>query len=450
LRVDVHVSLFPRPAADIWRGALEPFRTILSDSETGDLQSDADRADAAGRLKVTQISVGRFHHFHLARQLERFGLLDRLWTGYPRFKLKDELGIPPSKISSFPWLQSLNMGWPRLPIIGKSNRAQRELNWLAHDTLDRRAAVSLREAGILIALSGQGERSGRRMQTLGGWHICDRGSSHIRYQDAILREEYARWKLDYLAIDPRIVAKEEAEYESSDLITVPSGFAEQSFLEMGVPAGKMHRIPYGGRLERFRPEGNPPKGSFNVLFVGHVSLRKGVPYLLEAFSRLKHPHKRLQIAGSVDPVLAPILAKLPSDHVEYLGTVANVQLSKLYCEAHVMVLPSVEEGLAMVMGEAMACGCPVVASGNTGAQDIFTDGQEGFIVPIRSSESILRALQQLADDPCLATNLRRRCVERMHAVDGWDGYGRRWRELIESLPMKRINAAMNGHAPETI
>jgi glycosyltransferase involved in cell wall biosynthesis len=411
----------------------------LNGSEPGEFQLDANRTELPARLKVTQISIGRFHHFHLARQLESFGLLDRLWTGYPRFKLKDELGIRPSKICSFPWLHTLNMGWPRLPIVGNFSRAQRELNWFAHDTLDRRAAVSLREAGILIALSGQGERSGRRMQALGGWHVCDRGSSHIRYQDAILREEHARWKIDYASIDPRIVAKEEAEYEGADLISVPSGFAEQSFLDMGVPASKIRRIPYGSRRERFRPEGEPPKGSFNVLFVGHVSLRKGVPYLLEAFSRLKHPRKRLQVAGSVDPVLAPILAKLPSDHVEYLGTVANVKLSKLYSEAHAMVLPSLEEGLAMVMGEAMACGCPVIASHNTGAEDFFTDGREGFIVPIRSSDSIHTAMQRLADEPNLAADFRSRSLQRMGDVDGWDGYGRKWRDLIEKLPVKRLS-----------
>jgi glycosyltransferase involved in cell wall biosynthesis len=416
----------------------------LNDNEPGELPLDANQTVVPMGLKVTQISIGRFHHFHLARQLESFDLLDRLWTGYPRFKLKDELGIRPSKISSFPWLHTLSMGWPRLPFVGSFSTVQRELNWLAHDTLDRRAAASLREAGILVALSGQGERSGRRMQALGGWHICDRGSSHIRYQDAILREEHARWKIDYTGIDPRIVAKEEAEYEGADLISVPSGFAEQSFLDMGLPASKIRRIPYGSRPERFRPEGEPPKDSFNVLFVGHVSLRKGLPYLLEAFSRLKHPHKRLQIVGNIDRALSPILAKLATDNVHYLGAVPNIQLSKLYGEAHVMVLPSVEEGLAMVMGEAMACGCPVIASRNTGAQDFFTDGDEGFIVPIRSSESILRALQQLADDPCLAATLRLRCVQRMRDVDGWDGYGRKWRELVESLPLKKINATMSG------
>jgi alpha-maltose-1-phosphate synthase len=85
----------------------------------------------------------------------------------------------------------------------------------------------------------------------------------------------------------------------------------------------------------------------------------------------------------------------------------------------------------------MACGCPVIASQNTGAKDFFTDGQEGFIVPIRSSSDILRALQQLADDPSLAANLRVRCMQRVRDVDGWDGYGRNWRSVIERLHVKK-------------
>ena len=56
-------------------------------------------------MNVTQISIGRFHHFHLARQLEKHNLLEAIYTGYPRFKLKDEAGIPPEKIKTFPWFQ---------------------------------------------------------------------------------------------------------------------------------------------------------------------------------------------------------------------------------------------------------------------------------------------------------------------------------------------------------
>lgn len=384
-------------------------------------------------LKVVQVSIGRFHHFHLARQLEGFGRLERIWTGYPQFKLRDETGIPREKIHSFAALQTLYMAWPRLPVVGRSVAAQRELTWLAQDSLDRRVAWSLREPRILVALSGQGARCGRRAKALGGRYVCDRGSSHIRVQDRLMGEEHARWGMDYRPIDRRIVDKEEREYDGADLITVPSGFAERSFIESGVPAAKLRRIPYGGRLDRFKPQGSPAKESFQVLFVGHVSLRKGVPYLLEAFARFDHPNKRLRLIGSVDPAIEPLLAKLPSEEVEFLGAVPNTDLSRHYSESQVLVLPSIEEGLAMVMAEAMASGCPVIASRNTGAEDLFTHGEEGLIVPIRSSEAILEALQRLAGSPHETAELRHKAAARIKTIDGWNGYGRQWRALLDSL-----------------
>ena len=389
-------------------------------------------------MKVTQISIGRFHHFHLARQMEKHGLLDRLWTGYPRFKLRDEVGIPPEKISSFPFLHTISMGWSRIPLLGRSTRAHREIVWWAHDTLDRRVARTLRGSPVLIALSGQGEQSGRRAQALGGWHICDRGSSHIRYQDGVLRDEHVRWKLPYIGVDPRTIRKEEAEYEGADLITVPSGFAERSFLEMGVPREKLRRIPYGSRLERFQPHGGPTAGQFDVLFVGQISLRKGLPYLLEAFSRLAHPSKRLRIVGSVDPAVEPLLARWPTRDVEFLGMVPNARLAALYSSSHVLVLPSVEEGLAMVMAEAMACGCPVIATPQTGAEDLFSDEVEGLIVPARSADDLLRGFERLVDDPGFAAGLRHAALARMRAMDGWNNYGRRWVDLLSDLPARIV------------
>ena len=70
---------------------------------------------------------------------------------------------------------------------------------------------------------------------------------------------------------------------------------------MGVAAEKVKVIPYGVRLDKFKKVGAAPEDSFEVLFAGQVSLRKGVPYLLEAFSRLKRPGKRLTVVGAVQP-----------------------------------------------------------------------------------------------------------------------------------------------------
>lgn len=382
-------------------------------------------------MSVTQISIGRFHHFHLARQLEKYGLLEALYTGYPRFKLTDEPGISPSKIKTFPWLQAPYMargkiGLDRWPWLN------REWAWHAHQTLDRYASSKIQNPTILIALSGSGLHAGRRAKSLGGIHICDRGSSHIRTQNQLLTEEYRRYGADWPGIDIRSIEKEEAEYQQADWISVPSQFCVDSFLERGIPSNKLLKISYGSRLERFYPEPNTSanREEFRVLFVGCAGPRKGFMDLLEAFKRLSHPRKRFQLIGSLSQEAKNLLARVGDENIEYLGSVPNSALRAHYTEASVFVLPSVEEGLAMVVGEAMACGCPVIASTNTGASELITDGVEGFIVPIRSPEIIADRLQQLADQPELREQMGRAALERVKQLGGWDAYGDAWAKQI--------------------
>ncbi len=271
------------------------------------------------------------------------------------------------------------------------------------------------------------------MQQRGGRCICDRGSSHQRYQEQLLTEEYRRWGVDRRVSDPRDTAREEAIYDMADCITVPSTFALESFVEMGVPRDKLRRIPYGVQLDRFRPVLAPPVDSLQIVFVGGVSLRKGFPYLLQAFARVRHPRKRLRVIGAVQNEMRPILANLPNDNVEFLGSLAQSELPGVLSSSHLLALPSVEEGLALVQGQAMACGCPVLASTNTGAADLFTDGQEGFIVPVRDVDALTARMQEVADDPLLQERLRSAALARVRQLGGWQDYGRQWEHLLLQL-----------------
>jgi glycosyltransferase involved in cell wall biosynthesis len=372
-------------------------------------------------MNVTQISIGRFHHFHLARQLERVGLLDAIYTGYPRFKLADEPGIPRDKINSFPWLQAPYMARGHLG-LNRFAWLDREWAWWAHETLDRYVASQLREPAILIALSGSGLYSGHKIQQLGGIHICDRGSSHIRVQEQLLTEEYQRYGSRWLGIDPRSIAKEEAEYEKANWISIPSQFCYDSFVSQGVPAAKLLKIPYGSRLERFYPEGGPNTygDEFRILFVGAAGPRKGFIDLLTAFEMLRHPGKQLILVGSLSPEALAMLAKVDQSRIIVLGSVPNAQLRRHYSEASVFVLPSIEDGFAMVIGEAMACGCPVIASTIMGASELISEGVEGFIVPIRSPGLIADRLQQLADQPELREQMGKAALMRVQQLGGWD------------------------------
>ena len=373
-------------------------------------------------MNITQISIGRFHHFHLARQLEKRGLLDEIFTGYPRFKLKDELGIPQEKIKTFPWLQAPYMMRGKLG-LSNWNWLNKEWEWLAVQTLDKYVASQINKPTILIALSQSGLNSGKKVQALGGKYICDRGSSHIRFQNEILTEEYQRWGLKFVGIDPRVIEKEEQEYIQADLVTVPSEFVKKSFLQMRVDANKIIKIPYGARLERFQKVAEPLSTNFRVLWVGGVSIRKGFLDALIAFQGLKHPHKEFIVIGSVEPLVKSLLQKQNLEGVQFKGNIPNQDLPYWYSSSHVFVLSSIEEGLSMVQGEALACGCPVIASTNTGAEDLFENGKEGFIVPIRSPQLILERLQEFTETPSLRGRMGKLALERVQNLGGWDSYG---------------------------
>jgi starch synthase len=382
-------------------------------------------------MRITQTVFGVFHHFELARQLESRGHLQTVYSTWPWTRLKRE-GLPHSKVRTFPWLHGSEAllrraGFHSEWLYGHMGYA----NALAFDAwTDRRLPL---DCQALIGISGSSLKTGRHLQERGGRFICDRGSTHQRYQERIVSEEFLLWGVDQPVSDPRDTVREEALYAMADAITVPSRVAQHSFVQMGVPVEKVHVIPYGVRLEKFSRTGEPAADRFEVLFAGQAGLRKGIPYLLDAFSRLKHINKRLTIAGQVQPDLKRVLARLPLEGVEFLGSIPQDELAARMSRSHLLVLPSIEEGLALVQAQAMACGCPVLATVNTGAEDLFTDGVEGFIVPIRDAGALLARMEQVAQDPALQRRLSEAGLRRVRELGGWDRYGDLWESLLVSL-----------------
>lgn len=379
-------------------------------------------------MRIVQTVFGVFHHFDLARELYRRGHLERIYSSWPWKRIQRE-GIPHDKVKTFPWVHTPEFVLKRAKLLPRP--VEDLTGYLNALTLDEYTTRTLPECDALIGISGSSLKAGRLLQQRGGMFFCDRGSSHQRYQEQIVSDEYRRWGVDAPVSDPRDTAREEEIYAMADGITVPSSFAARSFVEMGIPAERIHTIPYGVRLERFTPTGVPPADRLEILFVGNVGLRKGVPYLLEAFARLKHPNKRLRVVGAMSREMPAVLERLPKDNVEILGILPQQQVAEMMSRSHLLVLPSVEEGLALVQGQALACGCPVLATTNTGGEDLFQDGVEGFIVPIRDVDALLHRMEQIADDPALQQRMRAAGLERVKHLGGWETYGDRWEALLQ-------------------
>lgn len=381
-------------------------------------------------MQIVQAVFGVFHHFELAHQLYRRNHLRRIYSTWPWARLKRE-GIPRDLVRMFPYIHTADYFLQRTRFYPKPI-AERVKLWNSL-TFDAYTARVVPPCDALIAISGTGLKTGPVVQARGGKFVCDRGSTHHRFQEQVLTAEYKRWGVEYEGEAPGVIVRDEDIYHVADAITVPSSVARRSYLSMGVPAEKVHVIPYGVRLERFKPTGVPPTDSFEVLFAGGVGLRKGIPYLLEAFARFQHPRKRLTVVGAMQHHMQAVLDHLPREHVTFTGSVPQSDLIDRMSRSHVMVIPSVEEGLALVQAQAMACGCPVLATEATGAENLFTDGVEGFIVPDRDVDSLADRLQRLAEEPQLREQMSQAGLARVETLGGWDSYGDRWETLLQTL-----------------
>lgn len=383
-------------------------------------------------MKVTLSVLGKFHTFDLARELAARQALQAVYTGYPMFKLRRE-HLPAGSIHTYPWVNTPYVAFPRRERLGRFLlRGWEHINCVS---FDRHVARHLPACDVFVGMSSSSLLSGRRAHALGARYVCDRGSAHIRTQDDLLRDEYAHWGMPYMPTDPRIIAREEAEYAEADAITVPSSFSARTFALQGVPEHKVHRLSYGVNLDAFHPTAKPAADRFDILFVGVGDLRKGVPYLLQAFQRLKHPRKSLSFAGAFSPRMVERMKELGlwSEGIQLLGHLPWHDLRDRMSRSHVLVLPSIEDGFGLVIPQALACGCPVIATEHTGAPDLFQHGEAGYILPIRRADLIAEQFQQLADEPTTRQRLSDAAHNVVRNIGGWRAYGDQAMHIYQSL-----------------
>lgn len=389
-------------------------------------------------MKVTISVTGKFHAFHLARQLGQRGLLAQIITGYPNFKLRDT-GVDSRKIVSFPLLQLMVHGFGRLGVS-----PPRDLLWSLMNSFDSKAARTLRSArtasDAVVVWPDCAQRTILAARELGSTVILEAGSSHILNRQELLSVEYERFGVRYSPMDPRVIQSQLSEYELADYFAVPSNFVRRSFEQRGIAPSRIIQVPYGVDLTRFHPVSREDP-MFRIAYCGAVSLRKGLPYLLEAFRRASLPKTELWLVGSVLPEMRKIVSTYSGDRIRFFGRRANHSLPWFYSQCDVFCLPSLEEGMAMVIAEAMSCGLPAICTFNTGADALIREGREGFFIPIRDVAAIQEKLEYFYRnrDVCKEMGL----AARRRVVTGfmWDDYGRKIISQYEQMYGSRNSMA---------
>ena len=192
---------------------------------------------------------------------------------------------------------------------------------------------------------------------------------------------------------------------------------------------RVHLIPHGVDLERFKASPPSSRGVFQILAVGRLVEKKGFHFLIEAVSRLRFPFQlRIIGEGPEQERLAQMISAYGlSDHVTLCGPRTHDQLPEEYARAHVVAVPSIvdsagdRDGLPNVVLEAMASSRAVVAC-NAGAIDAAVkDNETGLLLPAGDPLSLAMALARLADDLPLRVRLgvtAREHVERHYEMKG--------------------------------
>lgn len=241
--------------------------------------------------------------------------------------------------------------------------------------------------------------------------VLERCNAHTGYAMDVVQKEcerlgvslppnqehaYNAWKL----------RKEEEEYELADRLLCPSDFVVKTFLDRRYPRAKLARHQYGFDEEAYYPDaGSRERGrGLTVLFVGVCAVRKGVHYALEAW--LNSPaseHGTFLIAGEFLPEyqekLAPML-KHTSVHV--LGHRNDVP--ELMRKSDILVLPSIEEGSALVTSEARGSGCVLLVSEAAGA--ICQHMENALVHRIGDVVALTQHFTTLHEDRALLERLR--------------------------------------------
>ncbi len=339
-------------------------------------------------MNITVSVFGRFHAFYLARELERRGHLRRLITSHPKFSV-GRWGVSPEVVSTLWPLEAGRRIFARFPsAFGHVIPFDRPIPRLYESLAARRIPP---DTDLFVGWSNTAEKGISSAQQLSAITVVERGSSHIRTQRRILREEYQRHGVKVDLPPDSVVRKEEREYKAAHYVVVPSSFAERTFLERGFSSDRLIRLPLGVDPTEFAPL-EKRDDVFRVIFAGQLGFRKGLPYLLQAWEELDLPGAELLLLGPVQEEFRPWMEQYRGNY-RYPGNLPQGDLHKWYSQGSVFVLPSVEDGFGMVLTQAMACGLPIIATSNTGAPDLVEQGQEGFVVPIQDVEALKERLR---------------------------------------------------------
>jgi glycosyltransferase involved in cell wall biosynthesis len=380
------------------------------------------------------------HYHHLAEAFNTAAALDcyvtvvsqvsdrppRVPTTIRKKIMNRRLRVPKNRVKQLLLPEVLQKVPPQLGLYS-TERGHYINNYL----FDFLASRTIPQSSVLHFVSSIGLITARHSKRWGARIVCDCRQEHPLFQDDVLRDEAMRLGVKATCVQNLSYRnKMLGEFELADHIVVPSWHAKRTFVERGFHKDRVHVLNYGVESDLFYPA-RTKSDVFRVLYVGQITYRKGIQYLLEAFTKLNLPGAELMLVGAIDPGFQPILARYEG-RFTHVPKLPRVDLLDRYSQSSIYVLPSLADAYPLTVLEALASGLPVIISENTGTADIVRNGEHGFIVPIRNVRAIQDAIVSIYESPDLFATMIRNAAA-LGRMQTWARYGQNALSLYRTL-----------------
>ncbi len=347
-----------------------------------------------------------------------------LYSDVPKLRLQ-RFGLPFEAAVTI-WPATLITVLCRLAQKFKLNKLRKFLEQFREPVFDFFCSKRIKPCDVIVTMCGIGFQTAMVAQKKYGAKFgTERSSTHIRDQLNLLNSIGVPWDAGW----NKTIEKEEKFYNVADFIVTPSSHCVASLESHGIPPAKIFRSSFGIDITQFPWSLGPNGSKLEFVFVGTWSLRKGANLLrsvIPHFANINFRH-----FGTLGD--ANRINDLPN--FVHMGKVDQLELKNVYSTAHALILPSYEEGLAVVILQALASGLIVFCSDRSGGQDFssleyFKDRVVSF--QYGNADALHRALRDncswVAERRSIATN-----ADQIRTELSVQSYGKRYSHWLSQM-----------------
>jgi starch synthase len=268
----------------------------------------------------------------------------------------------------------------------------------------------------------------QKVRKQGGLAVVDLPIGHFKSAESILQEERELHpafadSITYSQFDQRYRDRVDTEFATANTILVPSEFVRQTLIEQGITVDRIRKVPYGSWAEPIRKEdiqSSSRPQPLRIIYFGQITQRKGIKYLLDSLKTLRE--QGLEIKCTLIGKLFGTCRWLGAyeNLFQHIPHISRSELRSYLISHDLFVFPTLFEGSAYVIPEALAHGLPIITTPNSGAE-CLREGFNGHFVPIRNSEAIVERLTEFHSDRDRLNEMKFNALESSRAVT-WKRY----------------------------